>query len=134
MVKTMSDQIPPASTVRRAASVTPRRSGLESSEAPQEVINDAPLQTIQAHQTNQVSNNKAWLQGYNMSEDELMALTVKKSFNLPLLLQAKMDYYLDEQRKNKRGAARNKLNETEVIKLALNAYFKSEFKKLGIDQ
>ena len=134
MVKTMSDQIPPASTVRRAASVTPRRSGLESSEAPQEVINDAPLQTIQAHQTNQVSNNKAWLQGYNMSEDELMALTVKKSFNLPLLLQAKMDYYLDEQRKNKRGAARNKLNETEVIKQALNAYFKSEFKKLGIDQ
>lgn len=118
------------SNPRRAAGNEPRKPA-NTDKSPEQVINEAPLQTIPTQQVIQHEPTKPWLEGYNMTEDELMDLTVKKSFNLPLLLQAQMDYYLDEQKKGKRGTARNKLTETEVLKMALTMFFKSEFKKKG---
>lgn len=121
----------PENPKRVAVPIPPRQSPVQANKSVEEIIKEAPLQSSTVEQTNTVDNAKPWLDGYSMSEEELMALTVKKSFNLPLLLQAKMDYYLDEQKKAKRSAARSKLNETEVLKMALNMFFKSEFKKKG---
>lgn len=106
-----------------------RRSGLDSEPQSQEqVINEAPLQTAQIEQTNPVENTKPWRTGTSMSEDELMVVTEKGSYNVPMELVFRMDYLVGK--KKSRGLGK-KTNKTALLIEALDEYTKKELKKLG---
>ena len=64
----------------------------QAEKSPEEVINAAPLQTIQVEQTNPVEAVKPWRAGTSMSEDELMVVTEKGSYNIPMELVLRLDY------------------------------------------
>lgn len=114
---------------RRAQNPAPRQSAtVEQGQTPEQVINDAPLQTLSAEQTNPVENNKPWRIGTSMSEDELMVVTEKGSYNLPMELVLRMDYLVSK--KKSRGLGK-KTNKTALIIEALDEYTKRELKKLG---
>lgn len=108
-----------------------RRSGRDSEPQSQEqVINEAPLQTAQIEQTNPpVDNVKPWRSSTSMSEDELMVMTEKGSYNIPLELILRIDYLVGT--KKSRGLGR-KTNKTALIIEALDEYTTKELKKQGL--
>lgn len=114
---------------RRAQNPAPRQSAtVEQGQTPEDVIKDAPLQTISAEQTNPVENTKPWRTGTSMSEDELMVITEKGSYNIPIELVLRIDYLVGK--KKSRGLGR-KTNKTALLVEALDEYTKRELKKLG---
>lgn len=114
---------------RRAQNSAPRQSATaEQGQTPEDVIKDAPLQTISAEQTNPVESAKPWRVGTSMSEDELMVITEKGSYNIPIELVLRMDYLVSK--KKSRGFGK-KTNKTALLIEALDEYTKRELKKLG---
>ena len=114
---------------RRAQSTAPRQSvAAETNQTVEEVINGAPLKTLSAEQTNPVESVKPWRTGTSMSEDELMVVTEKGSYNIPMELVLRMDYLVG--RKKSRGLGK-KTNKTALLIEALDEYTKRELKKLG---
>lgn len=130
MVKTMSDVIPPANTARRAASVSPRQSGVDTNKTPEQVINEAPLASAagKPETTVATAERKAWRINTTMSEDELMVLTEKSSFNIPMELILRLDFLVSQSKA--RGLGR-KTNKTALVIEALDEYTTRELKKLG---
>lgn len=114
---------------RRAQNPAPRQAATgEQDQTPEQVINDAPLQTLSAEQTNPVENVKPWRIGTSMSEDELMVVTEKGSYNVPMELVFRMDYLVGK--KKSRGLGK-KTNKTALLIEALDEYTTKELKKLG---
>ena len=114
---------------RRAQSTAPRQSvAAETNQTVEEVINGAPLKTLSAEQTNPVESIKPWRTGTSMSEDELMVVTEKGSYNIPMELVLRMDYLVGK--KKSRGLGK-KTNKTALLIEALDEYTKRELKKLG---
>lgn len=117
------------SNPRRAQSTAPRQSvAAETSQTVEEVINEAPLKTLSVEQTNPVENVKPWRIGTSMSEDELMVVTEKGSYNLPMELVLRVDYLVGK--KKSRGLGK-KTNKTALLIEALDEYTTKELKKLG---
>lgn len=112
----------------RRAQATQARTPAQTEKSPEEVINDAPLQTIQVEQTNPVEAVKPWRAGTSMSEDELMVVTEKGSYNIPMELVLRLDYLVGT--KKSRGLGR-KTNKTALLIEALDEYTKRELKKQG---
>jgi len=122
----MSNEIP--SNPRRALGSEPRKPA-NTDKSPEQVINEAPLQTISTQQVIQVEDNqKPWRVGTSMSEDELSVLTEKGSYNIPMELVLRLDYLVGK--KKSRGLGR-KTNKTALLIEALDEYTKRELKKLG---
>ena len=117
------------SNPRRAQSTAPRQSvAAETSQTAEEVINEAPLKTLSAEQTNPIESIKPWRIGTSMSEDELMVVTEKGSYNLPMELVLRVDYLVGK--KKSRGLGK-KTNKTALLIEALDEYTTKELKKLG---
>lgn len=112
----------------RRAQATEARKPAQTEKSPEEVINAAPLQTIQVEQTNPVEAVKPWRAGTSMSEDELMVVTEKGSYNIPMELVLRLDYLVGT--KKSRGLGR-KTNKTALLIEALDEYTKRELKKQG---
>ena len=112
----------------RRAQATEARKPAYAEKSPEEVINAAPLQTISAEQTNPVEATKPWRTGTSMSEDELMVVTEKGSYNIPMELVLRLDYLVGT--KKSRGLGR-KTNKTALLIEALDEYTKRELKKQG---
>ena len=114
---------------RRAQSTAPRQSvAAETNQTVEEVINGAPLKTLSAEQTNPIESIKPWRIGTSMSEDELMVVTEKGSYNLPMELVLRVDYLVGK--KKSRGLGK-KTNKTALLIEALDEYTTKELKKLG---
>ena len=112
----------------RRAQATEARKPAHAEKSPEEVINAAPLQTIQVEQTNPIEAVKPWRAGTSMSEDELMVVTEKGSYNIPMELVLRLDYLVGT--KKSRGLGR-KTNKTALLIEALDEYTKRELKKQG---
>lgn len=112
----------------RRAQAAEARKPANAERTPEEVINSAPLQTIQVEQTNPVEVAKPWRSGTSMSEDELMVVTEKGSYNIPMELVLRLDYLVGT--KKSRGLGR-KTNKTALLIEALDEYTKRELKKQG---
>ena len=123
----MSNEIP--ANPRRAQNPAPRQAATaEQGQTPEQVINDAPLQTLSSEQTNPVENTKPWRTGTSMSEDELMVVTEKGSYNIPMELVLRLDYLVSTTKS--RGLGR-KTNKTALLIEALDQYTTRELKKKG---
>lgn len=127
---------------RRTVNVPTRERGNPEGKSQEEVIAEAKLKTNPAEQTNpepelekdpEVEDKKPWLKGSNLTEAELMNLTTKKSFNFPLLIQAKLDFILEEQKKAVRGFGQRKPTESLIVIEALDRELNKELRKLGYD-
>lgn len=123
----MSDQIP-GNPRRTAVQIPSRQPKTEIDKTPEEVIQAAPLRNTDDTKPEETEQRKPWRTGTNMSEDELMVLTEKSSFNIPLELIYRLDFILAN--KKSKGLGR-KSNKTSLLIEALDEYTKRELKKLG---
>lgn len=135
MVNKMSNTLPKPT---RATALPTRERGSAEGKTQEQVIAEATLKTNESEQTNPVVNEqeedkKPWLKGSNLTEAELMNLTTKKSFNFPLAIQAKLDFVLENRKKEVRGFGQQKPNETAIVLEALNKALDQELKKMGYD-
>lgn len=104
-----------------------------------EFVNNAPLQTAQSIQTNpsvienpetKVEENKyPWRENTSMSEDELMGVRQKKSYDIPAELLLRLEYL--KSKKKPKGFGQ-KMTESSMILEALDDYTKKELKALGL--
>lgn len=100
--------------------------------SPEEIIKDAPLRTSESEQTNpeavQQVEQKPWRVGTSMAEDELLFITEKASYNIPMELVLRMDYLISQKKARSLGKRTNK---TALVIEALDEYTTRELKKLG---
>lgn len=118
---------------KRAQPLATRERGNSEGKTPEEVIGEAVLKTNITEQTNPEEDRKPWLRGSNLTEAELMNLTTKKSFNFPLMIQAKLDFVLDQRKKEVRGFGQSKPSETNIVIESLDKALNLELKRMGYD-
>ncbi|WP_417211988.1 hypothetical protein [Acinetobacter venetianus] len=105
-----------------------------------EFVNNAPLHTAPAIQTNpstieaieakKVEEIKyPWRENTSMSEDELMGVRQKKSYDIPAELLLRLEYL--KSKKKPKGFGQ-KITESSMILEALDDYTKKELKALGL--
>lgn len=123
----MSNQLPDNPN-KRGSSLPPRTVSEYATRTPEEVINAAPLATQSTEVPKEVEVSKPWRIGTSMSEDELMVITKKDSFNIPMELSMRLDYILSQKKAKALG---RKNNRTTLLIEALDEYTKRELKKLG---
>lgn len=123
----MSGSIP-SNPKRTAVSIPARSSGVDTSKTPEEVINEAPLRNADDIKSEEQEQRKPWRLSTNMSEDELMVITEKSSFNIPLELSLRLDYIQSKQKAKGLG---RKTNKTALLIEALDSFTRRELKKLG---
>lgn len=112
----------------RAAGLPPRERAEPTTKTPEEIIKDAPLHTSQAEQTNPAEEKAPWRIGTSMSKEELMMITEKGSFNLPLELILRLNYLVNYENSRSIG---KKTNKTEMLNESLDEYTTRKLKKLG---
>lgn len=116
---------------------TPEIQAEGANEAQKAIINSAPLHTSANHQTNLIDLDhdepkvKPWREGSNMSPDELKSVTEKVSYNLPMETLMKLEFLLQNDKKNR--VLGKKTNKTTLVVEALEEYTNKRLKKLGFD-
>lgn len=102
----------------------------------EEIVQAAKLRTQSTPETQpeepvKVSTNKKkpWRRNVDISTDDLMVLTVKKTLNLPLELELRLEFIREKKRK---GMARKAPFSALQIE-ALDRYTRDELEQLGYD-
>lgn len=116
---------------KRGSGLPPRQQGNSEGKTQEEVISEAALKTNTSEQTNPVEDKKPWLKGSNLTEAELMSLTQKKSLDMPLLMQAKLDFIMELEKKKVRGFGQARLSERQIILEDLEKMFDKRLKDAG---
>lgn len=124
---------------KREATGLPARQPVISEKTAEQVIQEAPLKTNVAEQTNPapevlpLEKVKPWMVGQKLTEAELTNVTRIKTFQNPALIQAKIDVLIEHRQKLARGIGQKKVTDTSIILELLEKGLNSELKKLGFD-
>lgn len=121
---------------REASHIPTRTQKTDLDKTPEQVIKEAPLKTNLDEQTNPDIDDQErpeWLKNTNLSEDELWALTKKKSFDFPLIIQAKLDFVIAKRKEKIKGIGAKNVKEITLVTEYLDKALNAEIKKLGYD-
>lgn len=118
----------------RAVQTNQSISNDEKQQQQEKLVQGAPLSTAQTTQTNPIEEKQQeeskypWRNNTTMSEDELMYMKQKKSYDVVLELMLRMDFIKKQKKPKVFG---QKITETSMLHEALDDWTKKELKALG---